>query len=261
MQKNRNFFYSFFTFLLISVFIFILGKTGLLNFIKNPFESLFSFHKTYYSNYNSSKIENENRDLLKSLADKKTLEKDDKALKDQFQTAFPKSLDLIPASVVGAPRFIPGISIPDTFILNRGERDNVKAGMAVVFQNNLVGKIVKTTSHLSQANLLTNTDISFTAKTASKEKNIKGAMGVIKVGEGNQIVLSNVLLSDDIKKSDLVLTNGDLNVEGLGIPPDLIVGRIISVEKKPSALFQNAQVKSLIDFSKLSTVFIVSGIK
>jgi len=47
---------------------------------------------------------------------------DNKALRDQFQTENPKSTNLIEADIIGAPGFIPGISIPETLVLNRGEK-------------------------------------------------------------------------------------------------------------------------------------------
>jgi rod shape-determining protein MreC len=68
----------------------------------------------------------------------------------------------------------------------------------------------------------------------------------------------NVVLSEKLEKDDLVRTKGDVDERGQGFPPDLIVGKIISVNKQPSALFQSAEVKSLVDFSRLSTVFVIT---
>jgi len=69
--------------------------------------------------------------------------------------------------------------------------------------------------------------------------------------------LDNVVLSDSIAVGDYVVTKGDLTIDNSGYPPSLIVGKIISVEKKSSDLFQRGKVKSLVDFSRLSTVFVV----
>lgn len=70
------------------------------------------------------------------------------------------------------------------------------------------------------------------------------------------MILDNVLLSETLKVGDVVLTNGDIDQNGKGLPPDLIVGKITSVDKNPSALFQKADVVSFVDFSKLSTLFV-----
>jgi cell shape-determining protein MreC len=71
------------------------------------------------------------------------------------------------------------------------------------------------------------------------------------------MIFDNVLQSSDIKISDVILTKGDQDIKGVGIPPDLILGKLISVSKKPSNLFQKGEVVSLLDFSNLSTVFVI----
>ena len=86
------------------------------------------------------------------------------------------------------------------------------------------------------------------------------ALGVAR-GGGDHLLLSETLLSETLKVSDTIVTKGDMDESGIGYPPNLIVGRIAAVEKNPSALFQSAKVKSPIDFSKLSTVFVILGIK
>ena len=71
------------------------------------------------------------------------------------------------------------------------------------------------------------------------------------------MVLDNVVLSDTIENTDLVETKGDVDANGNGYPPHLIVGKILSVNKKTSALFQSALVGSLVDVSKLDVVFVM----
>ena len=71
------------------------------------------------------------------------------------------------------------------------------------------------------------------------------------------MLLDNVLLSVELKKDADVLTKGDVNEKREGYPPNLIVGKIISIEKKQSDLFQRASVKSPVDFKNLEYVFIL----
>jgi len=161
----------------------------------------------------------------------------------------------LPSNVVGAPGFIPGLSVPFNLIIDKGSKDNVKVGMGVVVGNNLVGKIVQTSFFLSKVSLVTDPSLSLSSKTTSN------AAGVIKGVEGGKMVLDNVILSESLKNGDFVLTNGDINLDGVGLPPDIIIGKIISIEKNPSALFQKAKVESLLNFTKLSKVFVVMGYK
>jgi rod shape-determining protein MreC len=159
---------------------------------------------------------------------------------------------LLPANIIGASGFIPGTSSPEAIILDKGREDGLRVGNAVLYKNNLLGKISRITDSLSEVILVTNTSSSFTAKTSAS-----GALGVIKGQGGKKMILDNVLLSDNLKSSDLVLTNGDTDLNGQGFPPGLVVGKIVAVDKKASSLSQRAEVESFIDFTNLTTVFVL----
>lgn len=264
MRKKENFFLAFFVFLFLSILVFGLSKTGILSPVTSVFQKVISpFSQSSYNLFNSfeflgtnskiKKLKNENLNLASKLSDQKKLERENMALSDQFQTNYPRSSSLLSANIVGAPGFIPGFSVPETLIIDRGTSDGVKLGDAVVFKNNLVGKITNINNYFSQVTLVTNTNSSFTTKTSSQNL----VLGVVKGQGGGQILLDNVLLSDTINVGDLVMTNGDTNINGGGYPPDLVVGKVISVDKRPSELFQRAQVQSFLEFSKLTTVFIM----
>lgn len=263
MRKDNNFLLAFFVFLLLSVLIFGLSKSGILNPLTSIFQKITSpvqgltynaVNTTNFLGTNDKikKLENENLVLTSMLSDQKKLKDNNSALSDQFQTSYPNSSTLLPANIVGAPSFIPGVSLPETFIIDKGTSDGLKVGKAVVYKNNLVGKISKANDFLSEVTLVTNATSSFTAKSSSSE-----VLGVIKGQGGGEMILDNVLLSDNLKPGDLIFTNGDANLNGTGYPPDLVVGRIVSVDKKASSLFQRAEVSSFIDFSKITTVFII----
>jgi len=263
VKRKENFLPVFIVFLLLSFLFLGLSKAGILNPVSSVLQKVGTpFQSTAYKFFNSmtllgenSKLKNlqaENLTLTSMLSDQKKLERENNALSDQFQISSPNSNTLLPANIIGAPNFIPGVSAPEIFIINKGTQDGIKVGEAVVYKNNLLGKITKINDSLSEVSLLTNSSSSFTAKTSSSQ-----AQGVIKGQGGGEMVLDNVLLSDSLKLSDLVLTNGDTNLSGSGFPPDLVVGKIVSVDKKASSLFQRAEVSSFIDFSRITTVFII----
>lgn len=262
MRKNNNFLLVFFVFLLLSCLVFGLSKVGILNPASSVLQKIITpFQSTTYDLFNSvtlfgensklKKLETENLALTSMLSDQKKLERENSALSDQFQVSSPNSDTLLPANIVGAPSFIPGVSAPEIFIIDKGAQDGVKVGEAVVYKNNLLGKITKSNESLSEVTLLTNISSSFTAKVSAD------SLGVVKGQGGGEMILDNVLLSDNLKPSDLVLTNGDTSLNGNGYPPDLVVGKILSVDKKASSLFQRAEVSSFIDFSRITTVFVI----
>lgn len=261
MQKRGDFFYVFFFFLLLTALVFFLSSFGFLNGTKSfvsgifsPIQSLvFQISNLNLEDKRIKELEKENRELRLRIVDQSRLEKESKALRDQFETSYPKSLDLIPANIIGAPNYIPGISIPQSFILDKGEKDGIREGSAVVFESNLVGRVVKVFSNNSSVLLVTSLSFSFTAQSEN------GAAGVVRGGGDKKLLFDNVLLSESLKKDQLILTGANVENENLGFPSNIIVGKIISIEKKPSALFQRAVLESFLDFTKLTKVFILKN--
>lgn len=215
-------------------------------------------HLPFVQPSQTNTVEKENQDLVQKLVDQRHISDENSALRDQFQTTTTKQRNLLPAHIVGSQAFIPGVTAIESFTLDKGKADNVKAGQAVIFKDSLVGKVVKTSEHISAVLLLTSKSSSFTVKTVSTRSE-SFALGIVKGQGSGEMVLQNVVLSDPLAVSDIVIAKGDLDVNGVGYPEGLTVGKVTSVDKKPSALFQSAQVKSLIDFGKLSTVFIFMG--
>lgn len=199
------------------------------------------------------KLQEENDRLRVLLAQKQMVEQENQALRDQFQTTTPASMNLTPAEIVGIPNFFPGVTNIEEFVINKGEQDKIRLGEAVVAKDMLIGKITDVTDHFSKVTLISNPKISFAAKTTGTQ-----ALGVVKgIGSG-QFIFDNVVLSDSLKLRDIVITSGDVGVNGIGLPQGLIVGKIISVDKNPSALFQKASLQMMIDVTKLTMVFVVS---
>lgn len=263
MQKKSGFWGVFLVVAFLCVVILGLSLSGrlkFLSFLEKPTAAIQSFSYNLFrklpfvsEDLKSKRLKEKNLELLGRVADYEKLQKENAALSDQFQTAYPADHELLQAEVISAPGFIPGVSIPNILILNKGSRDGLKTGQAVVVKNNLVGLIAKVSVNLSEVNALNNPSSFFTAKTEN------GAAGVVKNQGG--LTLDNVLLSESIKEGELVLTKGDIDSEGAYVPPDLVIGKIISVEKNPSALFQKAKIESFVDFTKLNTTFVYLGVK
>ena len=264
MAKGSSGYFLFFLFL--SILIFTLSKFNLLEapqsyflkaatVISSPLFSLSRVFTQFNQNGEERKLKEENLNLQEKTVDQQKLINENKALHDQFQTTNPRSLDLLPANVVGAPRFIPGLFLPENFIIDVGENDNVKVGNAVVLKDNLIGRVGKTTKFLAEVNLVSNISLKFAAKTES------GVLGVVK-GQGNgDLLLDNVLLSDNLQVGQIVLTSGDVKLDSTGFPPDIIVGKIVSIEKNPTDLFQQAKLKTFIDFARIYQVFVVKSLR
>lgn len=246
----------------MSIIIFALGRAGIFNFLEvatNPIQrSAFNAFQIFGKIGSDQEIEDlkkENLSLTKKFVDQEKLKAEISAFRDQFETEEVRSNVLLPANIVGMKGFIPNVTPPENFILDKGESDSVRVNDAVIYQDNIVGRVSQTTKYLSKVLLVTASTSTFAARTEG------GVLGIVK-GEGNgEMVFQNVLLSETIKVGELVLTSGDMDLEGRGSIPNLIVGKIVSLEKNPSELFQKARLKPFIDYSKLSKVFLMRGLR
>ena len=264
MHKRQSFLPIFFLFLFLSLLVFFLSSHNLLfgqNVLENilfPIQGglfkIIRLPSNLFQNSQLEQLQKENMSLRKQLVNFQQIQTEDKALHDQFETTSITSTHLLPADVIGDPQYIPGVNAPEVVILDQGNASGVKAGQAVVYEQNVIGLITKVAEHASEVTLVSNTATSFTAKTSGSN-----AQGVL-TGQGNGVmVLGSVLLSDTLHVGDTVVTTGSQNLQGQGLPSGFIVGKIISVNKTPSSLYQSASVKSLVTVERLNTVFIIIG--
>lgn len=256
MQKKKTFFPIVGTFLVLCIILFVLSKQGVFRsvpFINSIFAPLQQFIFTNSQKIvHNSKSDEKSENIMEQMVQYKKLQEDMAALRDQFQTTTIPAVTLLPAHIVGEPGFIPGIASIEEFVIDKGSIDGVKKGMVVVYKNNMLGNISQTTRHFSQVIVISNRAVSFPAKTLNTN-----AQGVIKGQGSGDMLLDNVVLNQTLKQHDIVETSGDMDIQGSGNPPDLIVGKITGIEKDPSALFQRAHVVSAVDLTKLSIVFVL----
>ncbi|MCL4353029.1 rod shape-determining protein MreC [Patescibacteria group bacterium] len=260
MRERKNFAVSFLVLFFAAFILFVLRQWAPVMALDNLAVKILSpigssLIRTFtppVGKSKASRLKEENRKLLEKLAKSELLVTENRALLDQFRTVYPAPRTLIPANVVSKPSFIPGETLPLKFILDKGLGSGVKKGQAVVVGNNLIGEIEEATDDFSVVTLITSHKFSQTAETSRSK-----ALGVIKGNGSRSVVFGNILPSADIKKSDVVVSAGSLDKNGDGIPPNLVIGKVVSVNKNPSAIFQTCDVESLVDFSKLSLVFVI----
>ena len=249
-MQRKNYLAIFLFLLALSVVLLGLWKLNFLGVPSSIVSGIFSPGREVVLAQVQGKTDwNQFVDLSKN-AEHQRLTAENSALRDQFEESYPAPINLVPAKIIGFPGVVPSVNPPSFIILNKGSGDGVKKGHAVVFLNNLIGKITDVNSNSSKAILVTNTGFSSTGKLES------GNPGVAR-GAVDSLELNNILLSEEVKKNSLVLSKGEEGQDGTGIPPDLVIGKVASVEKKSSDLFQRVKVQTLVDISKLTTVFVI----
>ena len=249
MGKRPYLLGSFFLFFLLGVGLFFLLQLPLFSPLRGGLESLvLPIERMLYGMKvgkadELEKLTQENATLQALVAKNKQTEKEMAALKDQFAFSQEKSRTLLLAHVIG-------MQDTDTFVLDKGTDDNVKKGDIVVIKDVLLGVIDKVTPHTAILLTMSNPKLTVSVKTSGTN-----ALGIAQgVGKGS-MTLDHVVLSDHLDEKDIVLTKGDADKH---IPADLSIGKITSVDKKISDVFQQANVAQLLDVSRLAVVFISS---
>lgn len=265
MRKRRGFVIVFLIFFLLSLILLgIFGSrngrssVGIFELVTSPIQEFFvnmsGVTRMVGENEEIANLKKENIDLTIKEAEIKKIEREISALRDQYQSSKIASQKLLPAQIVGRRGFVPGVSVPESIVINKGSAEGLKKGQVIIYKDMVLGKISKTSTHLSEVVLIWHPSSSLTALTLNTNSN-----GILRgVGNGD-MRLENVLLSEKLNEGDVVVTKGDMDSSGVGFPPDLVLGKIRSVDKKQSALFQTAEVTTSIDISKISGVFVITG--
>lgn len=265
MQKKTNTLPIFVLLFLLASLLFFLSQKNIflgLGFIGNiafPVEDVVFKSATLPQHIQDAKVVQKQEQVLvqeQKIVDYNSLRQDNAAFRDQFAAAQIQSKDLLPAAVIGAPVFVPGVSKPESIVIDQGSTSGVAVGQTVVYKNNVLGQVKEVRDHAALVRLVSSNGVSFPAKTSATN-----AIGVLRGSGNNTMVLDNVVLSDELRVGDMVVTALGENITSKGYPPGLIIGKIVSVEKNPSSLFQRASVIGLVDVTKISLVFVVKGIK
>ncbi len=249
MKQAKNVFPIFSLLFLLTLILLFFSQNTLLSPLQNI---TLPIQKWTFSSFNPQQIvqkdvhalKEENDRLRVQLAKLQEIERDNKALHDQFAQTTPAHKNLLPADIIGVQE--------NKMMVDKGSESGIREGDIAIVKDNVIGIISKVSPKVSVITLITDPSTSFTA-IASKTK----AIGVVKAQGTGKIIFDNVVLSEKLEKNDIVMTKGDVGENGKGIPPGFVVGEIASVKKKDSNLFQQAELHSLINFAQLRIVFII----
>lgn len=176
----------------------------------------------------------ENANLRKKLAEVETRLSQEKHLD-------PGTYNLLPARPMGLGRFLK---------IDKGSSSGVKAGQAVVFNDNFVGKIVSVSAAAANVQLLADPDSKVSAFSQNKEGKAKGIL----LGQfGTEILLDKILHEEKVAQGDLVYSEG---LEGF-LPRGLILGKVIQVLERENEVFKQAKVAPIFDIRDLELVFVI----
>lgn len=137
-----------------------------------------------------------------------------------------------------------------TIVINKGTRDGITVGMPVVTQQGLVGRVMDVSANAARVLLVTDptSAISGRLQTTRAEGSVIGQL------TGN-LRMTYIALEAEVQEGDLVVTSG----LGGNLPPNIVIGQVTSKRQFEFELFQEAEVRSLIDFDTLEIVLVVTN--
>lgn len=137
-----------------------------------------------------------------------------------------------------------------TATLNKGERDGVQKGMAVVAPAGVVGKVVSTSPNAARVLLLEDPSSGVDALVQRSR-----ARGIVEGSLHGGCQLKYVKHREDLRVGDLVATSG---LDGI-FPKGVTVGTIVRLSREEGGLFQTAEIEPAVDFNKLEEVMVVEA--
>jgi rod shape-determining protein MreC len=223
---------------------------GLFNEVSQPFVSTGDEAATIEDlERRNAELERQLAQVQGELIDLREVAADYERLTDLLEyTSSIENREYVTADVIGEGQY----GFIRSIIIDKGSRDGLTIGMPVVTDLGLVGRVWRVTANNSQVQLITDRNSFISGRLQSNR-----AEGTIE-GRGLEIgslSLRFIPLDVEVVAGDLVYTSG----LGGNFPADIPIGQVISVTNIESELAQEAQVSSLVDFSRLEQVLVITN--
>jgi rod shape-determining protein MreC len=135
-----------------------------------------------------------------------------------------------------------------TILIDRGSSVGIRRNLPVIAPDGLVGRVLEVTPTLSKVQLLTD-PVSAAGGLVQRTRVAGIVFGNLEAG----LVVRYLPQLADVAVGDEMITSGLGGVFPKGIP----VGRVVAVERRSGALFQEATLQPKVDLSRLEEVLIL----
>jgi rod shape-determining protein MreC len=216
--------------------------------IFSPFQKAISYIKQI------DNLKNENTELRKQVVNLslqnelfKEMKLENERLKKLllFEEENKSSMKLIPVQIIA----IKGDRLPNSIIVNKGEKSGLKIHMPAITVDGLVGKIIDVQPNTATIQLLLDRDCRVSVMNQRSR-----IIGIYEWSSKSKGIIKDVPLRADVKIGDKLITSGLGGV----FPKGISVGTISEVKHDPLGLFYQIDVELTVDFSKLEEIFVVS---
>ncbi|WP_411844179.1 rod shape-determining protein MreC [Salinicoccus sp. HZC-1] len=219
-----------------------------LNFVSNIFSNI---SRSFSAVEENEKLQAKLDMLPQMEADINRLEAENKELREALDVSSKRTYESINARVISRS--------PDqwlnSFTVDKGEKDGITEGMAVMTAEGLIGTVRRANGGSSYIEMLT-TSVSQNNLSVEIMHDGKPVYGNISRydSERNLLVVENIKNRSGLEKGDKVFTSGLVG----DFPEGLIIGTVVEVENDEYGLSQNAYVQLESNVDDIDTVFILS---
>jgi rod shape-determining protein MreC len=137
-----------------------------------------------------------------------------------------------------------------TLLIDRGSRHGIERHTAVIVPAGLVGQVVEASASSARVQLITD-------PVSSVGVLLQGSRvtGLLVGGQSGRLRIRYLPLRAEIQTGEVVITSGLGGV----YPKGILVGKVLAVDGRGGALFQEATVEPSVDFSQLEEVLVITG--
>ena len=135
-----------------------------------------------------------------------------------------------------------------TLLINKGTVDGLQAGLPVLSDQGVVGRIKETSWHASRVLLLTDAQSNIDGMIQQSR-----AQGILQGAGSAGCSLKYISRTEEVLEGDAVITSGMAGVFPKGLPLGVVTG----ASRSNGGLFQKIDVAPAVDFEKLEEVLVL----
>jgi rod shape-determining protein MreC len=135
-------------------------------------------------------------------------------------------------------------------VVNRGARDGIQIGNPVITDLGLVGRVEEVAANTAWVRLTIDPGSVINARLQNAH-----AEGLVRGQLRGNLRMEQIAQEALVEVGDLVLTSG----LGGALPPDIVIGQVASIRQQPAELFQEADVRTTVDFESLEIVSVITS--
>ena len=225
---------------------------GVVQTVTKPVERVCSLVSTPFSNIGAIDVDEEVARLKEENSQLRTLvaELEEYRQQDQRLTAMMQFADIYGLETLSAEVVSTTTGWDRTATINKGSRDGVRVGMAVMSTCGLYGQVESVTDASSVVRLINDANSSVAAMVQNSR-----AHGILHGAYDGTLTLEYVPIDMTVGEGDIVIASGSGGV----YPRGIVIGTVRTIETDSSKLYHRIIVEPLFNIESCEEVLVLTG--